>query len=144
MVKTIKDVHSKDICMFKIGNFYHVYGKDAQILSYLFGYKIKEIENNNKECGFPLNAINKVKVKLENFKINYLVIDRRNNYDVDENVDYKDLNTYIKYYEKANKYINIKRRIQNINEILLENIEVENCVEILREIENLIYERRKV
>ena len=59
MIKTIKQLHDKDICMFKIGSFYHVYGKDAQIISYLCGYKIKEIEGSNIECGFPLYIINK-------------------------------------------------------------------------------------
>ena len=27
MIKTIKEIHSKDVCMFKIGTFYHAYGK---------------------------------------------------------------------------------------------------------------------
>lgn len=143
MIKTIKEVHNEDVCMFKIGSFYHVQGKDDCVLSYLFGYKIKEL-GNNKECGFPLNAINKVKAKLENLKINYLVIDRRNNYDVDEKSYNKDLNNYCDYFEKANKYINIKRRIQNINEYLLDNISSSSSIDILRKIEDIIYEKRKV
>ena len=51
MVATIKEIHAHDICIFKIGNFGHCYGRDACIMSYLFGYKLKSIENNNRECG---------------------------------------------------------------------------------------------
>ena len=50
-------------------------------------------------------ALPKVTSKLENSQINYIVIDRRNNYDVDLKEDYKNLNKYDKYYEKANKII---------------------------------------
>ena len=144
MIKTIKEIHDEDICMFKIGSFYHVYGRDAQIISYLFGYKMKQIDGNNRECGFPLNALNKIKAKLENLKINYIVIDRRNNYDVDESFDNKQNNRYYSYYEKANKYINKKRRIQSINDFLSENIESMDIITILNNIESVIYERRKV
>ena len=47
MIETIKEIHTKDICLFKIGTFYHAYGRDAYILSYMFGYKIKI---DNKVC----------------------------------------------------------------------------------------------
>ena len=59
MIETIKEIHTKDICLFKIGTFYHAYGRDAYILSYMFGYKIKDLEKNYKECGFPVSAISK-------------------------------------------------------------------------------------
>lgn len=49
--------------------------------------------------------------KLENKKINYLIVDRRNNYDVDEFYDNKNLNTYNQTYEKAKQYINSKHRV---------------------------------
>lgn len=52
MIKTIKEIHSKDICLFKIGTFYHAYGRDAYILSYIFGYKIKDLEKNIKNVVF--------------------------------------------------------------------------------------------
>lgn len=99
--------------MFKTGGFYHVFGRDADIISYLFDYKIKDT-NGSKECGFPISSVNKVTAKLQEAKINYLLLDRRNNFDVDERGDYKNLNRYMEYYKKANKYVNVKRRIQNM------------------------------
>ena len=96
MIETINEVNSKYVCMFKIGTFYHAYNRDSYILSYLFKYKIKELGNNHKECGFPIAALPKVMAKLEEKEINYLVLDRRNNYDVDNKEDYKNLNNYDK------------------------------------------------
>ena len=69
MIKTIKEIHKNDLCMFKIGTFYHCYGRDAYILSYIFVYKMKSLEKNYKECGFPVSAINKIMAKLEILKI---------------------------------------------------------------------------
>ena len=50
----------------KEGLFYSVFDSDAEILNYLFDYKII-----NNRCGFPINAINKVLNTLEEKKINY-------------------------------------------------------------------------
>ncbi len=144
MIETIKEIHTKDICLFKIGTFYHAYGRDAYILSYMFGYKIKDLEKNYKECGFPVSAVSKVCAKLENNKINYLIIDRRNNYDVDEKEDYKNLNRYAEFYEKANKYVNCKKRIDIINEYLMDNIETKNITKMLSEMEEIMYERGEI
>ena len=79
IIKSIKEIHKEDICLFRIGTFYHVFGRDSYIMSYLFGYKMK----NNNECGFPKDILFKVEAKLERNNINYLVIDARNNYDVE-------------------------------------------------------------
>lgn len=37
MIETIKEIHTKDICLFKIGTFYHAYGRDAFIFK-LFSF----------------------------------------------------------------------------------------------------------
>ena len=144
MIKTIKEIHKNDLCMFKIGSFYHCYGRDAYILAYVFGYKIKSIEKNNKECGFPISTIDKIIAKLEILKINYVLIDRRNNFEIDEKKDYKKLNAYETFYEKANIYLNYKARIDNINSFLLESMNKKDFRKILGQIEDVIYERREV
>lgn len=144
MIKTIKEIHSKDVCLFKIGAFYHTYNRDSYVVSYLFKYKIKELESNHKECGFPESALPKVKAKLENNKISYLVIDRRNNYDVDEQEDYKDLNNYEKIYEKANKEINRNKRIVRLSEFLKDNIDSKDFIKIIGKMEEIMYERGEI
>ena len=45
IIKTIKSIHPDSVTLVKTGKFYNVYGRDSYILSYLFGYKLKEVEN---------------------------------------------------------------------------------------------------
>ena len=140
MINEIKEINPVSLCIYKVGTFYHAYGKDAVILSFLFNYKIKELSQNHKECGFPIGAVNKVTAKLQNSQLNYLLIDRRNNYDVDEKEDYKKNNKYNQIYEKAKRYVNCKKRIDNINQYLEENIENDNITKVLAKMEEIIYE----
>ena len=111
MVRTIKRVYQSCVVLVKIGNFYHVYGKDAYIFSYLFNYKILEKEDI-PSCGFPINAISKVEAILEKNKINYIVVDRRNNYDEEEKSINKQENQYDKFFEMSEKIVNNILRIQ--------------------------------
>lgn len=143
VVEVVKQVHKEEIVFVKIGKFYQVYGKDAYIVSYLFDYKLKKVEEVYM-CGFPESSKNRVIAKIEEKKINYLILDRRNNYEVEEIYDNKNLNTYSKYYEKARKYINCKIRIEKINNFLIENIGNESFKEIINKMEVIINERREV
>ena len=71
MIRTIKRIHKEDVVLMKVGTFYNVYGKDAYIVSYLFGYKLKEVEEI-KVCGFPKASINKVIVDCQHFFVQFL------------------------------------------------------------------------
>ena len=82
--------------------------------------------------------------KLEENKINYIVIDRRNNYEVDEKIDNGNLNKYNFYLEKSKRYINQKSRIEEIYNYLFYNIEKNENNKLIKEIESLINERRKI
>lgn len=109
MIKTIKEIHEKDLVLLRIGTFYIAYGKDAYIVSYLFGYKIKPIDSTNyASCGFPVASINKIKTALETRKINYVLLSKSTNYEVEEMDDNKNLNTYEEVYNKAHKYIRLR------------------------------------
>ena len=141
IIKTIKVIHRDSIILVKVGKFYNVYGRDSYIMSYLFGYKMKEVDNI-VTCGFPIEAINKVMSKLENKKINYLIVDRRNNYDVDEISDNKNLNMYDKTYERAKSYINSKNRVEKIYKYLMNNLNNKNLISEVEKV--LINEGRKV
>lgn len=138
MVKNIKQIHNKDIVFVKLGKFYYCYGKDSYIISFFFGYKLNLVENTIYSCGFPSQSLNKIISKLENKKINYVIVDRRNNYEIEQKEDFKNLNTYDKYYEKAKEEIGTKLRIQKINTYLLENIDKNNIKELIVNIEELL------
>ena len=81
IVQNVKQIKKEDIIFVQVGNFYNCYGKDSYIISYLFNYKISVVENNICMVSFPKTAYNKVISKLENNKINYTILDKRNNYE---------------------------------------------------------------
>lgn len=144
IVKAIKQIHPEYIVLIKIGKFYYSYSKDAYIVSYIFNYKLKIVEENIRVCAFPVFILNKIMAKLEENKINYIVIDRRNNYEVDEKIDNGNLNKYNFYLEKSKRYINQKNRIEEIYNYLVYNIEKNENNKLKKEIESLINERRKI
>ena len=82
---------------------------------------------------------------LQNKKINYIVLDRRNNYRTDEeNLSNGNLNRYNEYLEKAVKYVKLKNQVDSIYEFLIENIEKSETEEMIRSIKKVINERRKI
>ena len=66
MAKDIKKVHPEDVVCYKVGAFVQAFGKDAYIISYLFGYKLSVAKGEIPTCGFPKRAIGKVCKSLEN------------------------------------------------------------------------------
>lgn len=144
MVKTIKLLHPDYICMFKIGAFYHLYGRDSYIVSYLFDYKLKDLGTEMVTCGFPLDIVNKIKAKLESEKLSYMLIDCRNNYIVDEKSDCGNNNRYQNVYPLARNYVNYKSRIDNIHRNLRERISEKDFRKMLAKIEEVIDESGEV
>ncbi|MBR3152954.1 MAG: hypothetical protein IKF52_05080 [Clostridia bacterium] len=43
MAEKIKQIHPYKVLCFKSGSFYHCFGKDSYIVSYMFDYKIKTV-----------------------------------------------------------------------------------------------------
>ena len=137
MIKNIKQIHKKDIVFVKLGKFYYCYGRDSYIISYFCDYKLNVVEDTYS-CGFPTSSLSKVISKLENKKINYVIIDRRNNYQIDEKEDYKNLICYDKYYKQAKEKIGKKLRINRINNYLQDNSNKEGFLELLIQIEEIL------
>ena len=138
MIKTVKRIHAEDVILVKIGEFYQAYGKDACILSFLFDYKVKNIEMNVYNCGFPIRALSKVQAELERQRINYVLVDRRNNYEVDEWCDNKDENKYDRFSEKAYTFVKLKERIDNVYSYLIMDINSKDIQEKLFKIEEVL------
>ena len=65
VIKNIKQIHPEYVVITKIGKFYYNYGKDAYIISYIFDYKIKTIEENIKICAFSVSILKRSIAKLE-------------------------------------------------------------------------------
>lgn len=143
MMRGVKQIHPNDVALVKIGKFYHAYGKDAYVIAYLFDYQLKKVEINTNTTGFPESALNKVMKTLEEKKINYMVLDKGDQYKPIEKEDFKQDNQYINMYNKAHRYQIKKNKIDGIYEYLITNIDDDVVLkEQLQRIEEILYERR--
>lgn len=143
MAKTIKKIHPNYLVLYKQGVFYHAYGKDSYIISAIFDYMLKT-QQNVATCGFSEKALKRVTKILEEQKVNYMLIDPRNNYDVDAQVDFKEENTYDEEFKKAYLVIKQRRRIEHVKENFEEFIGEKNFRTVLKKIEKVINENRKI
>lgn len=137
MIDTIKKIHPEEVVLVKVGTFYTAYGKDAYIINYIFGYKLIQMQQVDI-ASFPISILNKVMSILERNKVNYIVLDKRNNYDVEHKSDKNNINNYSKILKKAKVEINLNKRINEIIRNLKEDKEA------LIEVEKILYERRKI
>ena len=96
--------------LYKIGNFYNIYGDGAIILNYLFGYKILI----DGKVGFPESALIKVINTIEDKKIDYQIINKEK----DLIKKYGNFNNYNKVLKQALEYRNIKSRVERIQELI--------------------------
>lgn len=93
---------SSNVVIRKNGGFYCVYGNDAFIFYYLFGYKIVD-----DKVGFPKSVYNKVINVLDENTISYDVV----NGDL---ADYKKRNNYDKFVKLGKKKHSLDFRIKDI------------------------------
>ena len=124
---------------FSFNSFKEVYC----IISYLLEYKIKET-NTIITCGFPINSIKKVQSMLEKNNINYLILNKRCGYEIEEKIEFNNKNTYIKQYKISKTYVNNIKKIDNIYDYLKKNMKKQNIKTILEEVEKVIDETRKI
>ena len=132
---TYKVKYKEYIVMLKYGNFYEILGNDALIINKLFGYKLNKLSNTFK-VGFPVSSLENIINKLNNYSINYIVIDKEkitkkkefelnnySNYEFDENI----LNYNLIVISEITKYLNdnllsdtITSKLEKIKEIINE------------------------
>ena len=113
----------------KIALFYNAYDDDAQILSYLLGYKIIK-----GRVGFPENAVHKVMNTLDSHKINYKIIG-----DQEEIKDFKNLNQYSKILAKSRDKIEIEDKVEKMIQ-KINTLDSGSLCEILDRMEHMIHE----
>ncbi len=78
------------IYIFRVGIFYNIFNKDADILSDALGLKITYLSNELYKVGFPISQIEKYSQLLANKNIKFKIID---------NLDKDQTNEYIKNIE---------------------------------------------
>lgn len=134
-IKILKNSNPDTLIMIRIGAFYHVYGKDSSIISYLFGYQIKKTSKLNT-CGFPISVLDKILSRLEIEGIAFKVLN--SNFDVENESKKEAQNTYEKIYNNSYKYLLKKNKIEEINIYLMENINTDYINKKIEEIEKII------
>ena len=135
MVRNIKDLFPDYIVLVKIGTFFESYNNDAYIMSYIFQYKLKTLISYDTTCGFPTCSINRIKSILESRSVNYLIVDKKHNYEEIEKMNYKKKNKYNEILPKANEYIDRINRIDKIHKYL------NNNPDKIQIVEEVLYER---
>lgn len=123
-----KEKYLEYIILIKCGNFYEVLGDDAYILNTLFNYKIKKTSNITK-VGFPIIALNKVILRLQMLKINYLIVNP--NGDIKKKFNN---NKYRNYLEKPTNLDRINLIYQRLLDIKGDDIDA-----LLNKIEEIIW-----
>lgn len=101
--ETQKNKNLQSIILIKSGNFYITINDDSLIMKELFNYQIIK-----GKVGFPINAIEKVKNKLNNLKINYLIYNKEDDIDKNE-FDNNTYNTILNECKKQEYKDNMKK-----------------------------------
>lgn len=114
--KKRKENQQEKIILLQSGSFYVTFFQDAEILSYLFSYKI-----HDDKVGFPIKNLEKVLFELRSKKLNYVII-RQNKkdiiYDEEEESDYFTLlKVASSYSEESLKIGNLLEEIQYILQV---------------------------
>ena len=114
------------------------YGKYNKENSSKLCYKKKKFGKNSWTSGFPKSSLGYVQNVLESKKINYILIDRAHQYEVDEKMDFKNKNRYENFFELAHKNVLLQERALNIYNYLIENIDNVNLKSKIIRIEEIL------
>ena len=133
-----RELYKETVVFVRVGAFYNVYFDDAIIISFLLGYKLKVLEGDVKNCGFPEGSLKNIKFLLKEKEIDYIVIDDTKDYEGCEREKFGDENSYAKCYFEALKFIKNRERIEAINKVLLDNINNPAIEKMLDAVDNAI------
>ena len=98
-LKELKEVHSSNLIIIVSGNYFRIYDEDAKIIEYCTNLLSRK---NVLICQYKY--IDNIKELLKKNKINYVILDKDNNYRL---FDY--------YYNESNKYNSYLKRSKRLN-----------------------------
>lgn len=148
-------------------SFYDVYGKDALIFGYVMKAKIsyrnfkiaktfKKLHYFDKNAGtgqkrqkvftaysgLPAYKLQEIISVLDYYHINYIIVDKMQNYQITSIGQFKD-NNYERYYQKGLYYKRILYKIKNINRYLRANSDNGEILYLIYDIERCIDDYQK-
>lgn len=110
------------IILLKSGIFYLALDKDATFLSNAFGFKLTNLNNKIKKCGFPCSSLDKYLKLFNAYNLSVSIIDTK------ENTSYT-----LKDFEINRNIQNILKSIKNVNIDTLSILEAYSFIEYLQE-----------
>ena len=159
IVKTMSDDREK--------SFYNAYGKDALVLGYVMKLKIKyrnfqisktfkKLHYFNESAGeeqkkqnvftsysrIPSYKLQEIINVLDYYHINYIIIDKMQNYEITRMRQFKD-NNYEIYYQRGLYYKRILHKIKNINKFLRSNSDSGEILYLIYDIERCMADYQK-
>ena len=118
----LKEQNNKKIYLFKSGIFYISLQDDAQKLAEMFNFKIINLNDKITKCGFPLKRLDFYVNLLNQNHVDFEIVD--NNYSKIEN------------YSDYLKNENIKKIINSIQSLDMDNITFRESFEFLSDLKN--------
>lgn len=121
-----KAKYPEHIVLIQKGNFYIALYEDAELLSEICGFKIKEFTNNNiSRCGFPVSSLEK-NIKNINDKGHIIVVcDEKDEYDEKLGIKKREVTQIQNVNEKTaktQKKLNDKKPELNYSKLISEKI----------------------
>lgn len=101
---TKKKENKDTIILFKSGIFYLALDKDAIFLSNTFGFKLTNLNNEIKKCGFPCSSLNKYLqlFKACNLSVSIIDIDKNTTYSLKDFEINKNIQELLELIKKVN------------------------------------------
>ena len=90
------------------GNFYNAFGESARVLSSVMDYRLKD--TNKLKTGFPINALDKVIAKFEEYHINIIVFSKGEKL---KHLEFED-NTFDKYKDSKDTKLDALEFIESL------------------------------
>ncbi len=123
----LKKEDASSIYLFRVGIFYNILNEDAKLINEKLGLKITDLGPSIFKCGFPVSQLDKYIILLNNLKIKYKVID---------NLPNSNINDYMKNIE-------IKKILNKITDLDMNNTTFQQSFNILLDIKNKLEKLRK-
>lgn len=145
-------------------SFYNAYGKDSLVFGYIMKSKIRYrnfhvaktfkklhyFDRNSEKkqkvftsySGIPSYKLKEIISVLDYYHINYIIVDKTQNYKITNMRQFKD-NSYEIYYQKGLYYKRILYKIKTINRFLRANSDSGEILYLIYDIERCIDDYRK-
>lgn len=137
-VKKIKKARQNYLVFVKNGYNYYVYDKDSYIISYLLDYSLRKSDCGRIFYTFQITSYKKIFEKIEEEKINYLIVDSTNGYEIVTIQDYEENNQYKEVLEWALLFVKRKEKLSSLVKDILEYTDVPELDEEIKKFEKVV------